>query len=252
MIAPRPLPTNPAIVASSEVVDDSAEPGAFKLRLARVEDVTAPQGPVLSVGTSRAKRSLDVALISACLPVLLPVMVAIAVAIRLDSKGPILLYQRRVGRNGRAFKMWKFRSMVEGAEAKLQAYLAADPAARTEWEETHKLKNDPRVTPLGRILRRTSLDELPQLWNILVGDMSLVGPRPIVRDEIDRYQAVYPLYTQSRPGLTGLWQVSGRSNTSYARRIVLDKIYIRRWSLAMDVGILLRTIPAVLFGRGAY
>src|SRR5690606_27026488 len=155
-------------------------------------------------------------------------------------------------RNGRAFKMWKFRSMIEGAEEKLEAYLAADPTARAEWAETQKLKNDPRVTPLGRILRRTSLDELPQLWNILVGDMSLVGPRPIVRDEIDRYQAVYPLYMQSRPGLTGLWQVSGRSNTSYARRIVLDKIYIRRWSFAMDIGILLRTIPAVLFGRGAY
>jgi len=244
MIAPRPIQSPLASVTTSEPVRlKLAEP-------AEAEESSHALG--LLVGTSRLKRWLDISAILLMSPVVLPVMGVIAMAIRMDSFGPILITQRRVGRHGRSFRMWKFRSMVVDAEARLARHLASDPAAREEWEANQKLRSDPRVTPLGKLLRRSSLDELPQLWNVLRGEMSLVGPRPIVRDEVERYHKVYPLYTQSRPGLTGLWQVSGRSNISYARRIVLDQIYIRRWSIGMDLKILLRTVPAVLFGRGAY
>lgn len=250
MIASSSVSSNRPRATSSEGVEASPLVETFTLRVATPSSQTL-QSERFAVGSSRAKRALDVGLVLAVLPVVLPVMLAVATAIRLDSKGPMLLNQVRVGRAGRSFKMWKFRSMVVGADAKLEGYLRCNPAAQREWNESRKLRHDPRVTPLGRFLRRTSLDELPQLWNVLRGEMSLVGPRPIVRDEIDRYEAVYPLYMQSRPGLTGLWQVSGRSNIAYARRIVLDKIYIRRWSIGMDLRILARTLPAVLFGRGA-
>lgn len=256
MIASRPVPSTPSIVvASSEATELKADAEPFTLRLAASSGTERRRESAFEsffVGRSRMKRGFDVGLVLLVLPLLVPVMALIAMAIRWDSAGPILLFQRRVGRHGSIFKMWKFRSMVVGADVKLERYLSENPQARIEWNETQKLRFDPRVTKLGRFLRRTSLDELPQLWNVLCGEMSLVGPRPIVSEEISRYEAVYPLYMQSRPGLTGLWQVSGRSNVSYSRRIVLDKIYIRRWSMKMDLRILLRTIPAVLFGRGAY
>lgn len=197
------------------------------------------------------KRAMDVLGAGAMLAVLAPFMLAIALIIRLDG-GPALFGHRRVGRHGREFFCLKFRSMVTDSQARLEALLARDPAARAEWEATQKLKNDPRVTRIGRFLRATSLDELPQLINVLLGQMSLVGPRPVIQSELDRfYGAAAAHYMSVRPGLTGLWQVSGRSDTGYAQRVALDVAYVARPSLWQDVSILLRTPMVVLSRRGA-
>jgi Undecaprenyl-phosphate galactose phosphotransferase WbaP len=170
----------------------------------------------------------------------------------LDSRGPIVYSQKRLGRGNKPFKVYKFRSMVKNADEVLKEHLAAYPELRREWEETHKLKDDPRVTRVGRFIRRYSLDELPQLWNVLKGDMSLVGPRPIVDAEVARYDDAFGLYCLVRPGMTGYWQVSGRSNTSYERRVELDSFYIRNWSIWLDITILMGTVGVVVYGDGAY
>lgn len=182
----------------------------------------------------------------------LPLFVAIALLIRLDSRGPIFYGQTRIGQNGELFKAWKFRSMVQNADQALRVYLAKHPDLKEDWEENQKLRNDPRVTRVGRFLRQTSLDELPQLWNILRGEMSLVGPRPIISEEIERYGDKFSLYTKVTPGLTGLWQVSGRNNLPYEERVNLDAYYVRNWSVWLDVYILIRTVWVVLSGEGAY
>ena len=181
----------------------------------------------------------------------LPLIALIAVAIKLDSKGPVIYGHRRSGRGGQAFLAWKFRSMVVNADTVLTDHLQRDAMARDEWESKQKLRNDPRVTRLGRLLRKSSLDELPQLWNVLIGEMSLVGPRPIVNAEKQRYRERISLYEHVLPGLSGLWQVSGRNDTTYEERVELDSYYVRNWSFWLDVCILARTIPALLFGRGA-
>jgi len=197
------------------------------------------------------KRAMDTMGAGALLLVLAPVMLVIALMIRLDG-GPALFGHMRVGRYGRPFACLKFRSMVTDSQARLEALLARDSEARAEWEATHKLKNDPRVTRIGRFLRATSLDELPQLINVLLGQMSLVGPRPVIQTELDRfYGAAAAHYMSVRPGVTGLWQVSGRSDTSYAQRVALDVAYVARPSLWQDITILLRTPMAVLSRRGA-
>lgn len=183
---------------------------------------------------------------------LLPILILTAVLIRLDSPGPIFYGQTRIGQGGRRFKAWKFRSMVQNADQVLEDYLNQHPELRDAWEKDHKLKCDPRVTRVGRFLRRTSLDELPQLWNILRGEMSLVGPRPIVDEEIWRYGDKLSLYSKVTPGLTGMWQVSGRNDISYEERVNLDTYYVRNWSVWLDVYILLRTIWVVIVGEGAY
>ncbi|HEY9816889.1 MAG TPA: undecaprenyl-phosphate galactose phosphotransferase WbaP [Candidatus Obscuribacterales bacterium] len=183
---------------------------------------------------------------------LIPFIAIIALLIRLDSPGPIFYRHTRLGRGGRPFKAWKFRSMVQNADRVLQDYLDRHPELRESWEQDHKLKRDPRVTRVGRFLRRTSLDELPQLWNILRGEMSLVGPRPIVDEEIPRYGDTFELYTKVSPGLTGLWQVSGRNNITYDERVNLDAYYVRNWSVWLDFYILMRTVWVVAFGEGAY
>lgn len=152
----------------------------------------------------------------------------------------------RVGFGGKPFNCYKFRSMVANSEEVLKAYLEANPDLSMEWEETHKIRNDPRVTLLGWMLRKSSLDELPQLFNIIRGDMSCVGPRPIVKDELNRYGDHLGEYLRTRPGLTGLWQVSGRSSMDYASRVALDSQYVRNWSVWLDVVILFRTIFAVM------
>jgi Undecaprenyl-phosphate galactose phosphotransferase WbaP len=198
------------------------------------------------------KRLLDVVFTLAGGVALLPLLFYIAVAVKMSSRGPVLFSSPRIGRDGRRFKMWKFRSMLINGDAVLEDYFATYPEYREEYEVTHKLRWDPRITRIGRFIRKTSLDELPQLWNVLVGEMSLVGPRPILLEEEVRYGEYYPLYTLVAPGITGLWQVSGRSNTSYGERLQLVAYYVRNWSLWLDIYLLLKTLRIVLFGRGAY
>ncbi len=199
-----------------------------------------------------AKRAMDVAIAGAALLVALPFFLIVAALVRADG-GPAFYAHPRVGRGGRIFGCLKFRSMVVDSQARLEALLATDPAARAEWEATRKLRNDPRITRIGRILRATSLDELPQLINVLKGEMSIVGPRPVTQAELDRhYGAAAAHYLSVRPGITGLWQVSGRSETSYDQRVALDVAYVSQASLLGDVRILLRTPAAVLSRRGAH
>lgn len=198
-----------------------------------------------------AARSLDIAFALGLAVVFSPVLLAATVMLGL-SDGPVLFRQARLGRGGREFAVYKFRTMVPDAPRLLEEVLAKDPALRAEWEQTFKLKNDPRVTPIGRFLRKTSLDELPQLWNIIKGDMSLVGPRPIEPFEIAKYGRYSRHYFSQRPGLTGLWQVSGRSDASYQRRVVLDAYYAKHRSLWLNLKIILKTVRVVLTGNGAY
>jgi len=198
------------------------------------------------------KRIFDLVAASFLMLLAFPFALAIALAIVLETRGPVFFGHMRVGRSHRPFRLWKFRSMVANADAALQKHLEQNPRDLAEWLNSHKLKNDPRVTRVGRWLRRSSLDELPQLWNVLCGDMSLVGPRPIVEEEIAKYGLEFSLYLQVSPGLTGLWQVSGRNDTSYRRRLDLDSEYIRNWTFRMDGMVLLRTIRVVLYGHGAY
>lgn len=194
------------------------------------------------------KRPLDI--IGAILGVLLfaPLFLLIAVAVRLDSPGPVLFRSERWGLHGRRIFIWKFRTMVQGAEG----VLSGDKSLRAAFGTNIKLANDPRLTRVGRWLRRWSLDELPQFYNVLTGELSLVGPRPKLIGEEHRYGDAWPTIISVRPGLTGLWQVSGRATTTYAERIVLDLRYVARMSLLWDVVILLRTIPTVFRGHGAY
>jgi lipopolysaccharide/colanic/teichoic acid biosynthesis glycosyltransferase len=178
--------------------------------------------------------------------------IVISVLIMLDSKGGPFYAQTRIGRGGRRFQAYKFRTMVVNADQVLQRYLDESPELNAEWKATHKLKQDPRVTRVGAILRKLSLDEMPQFWNIILGEMSLIGPRPIVDAEIEKYGKCFDLYIQARPGLTGLWQVSGRSDTSYQQRVELDEYYLMNRSLKMDLVILLKTVYVVVGRKGAY
>lgn len=199
-----------------------------------------------------AKRALDILGAGIGLVLLSPFFLIVALMVRADG-GPAFFAHQRVGRGGKLFGCLKFRSMVIDSQARLEALLANDPAARAEWEATRKLKNDPRITRIGRFLRSTSLDELPQLINVLRGEMSLVGPRPVQEAEIDRYYGASAAhYMAVRPGITGLWQVSGRSETSYESRVALDVAYVSRPSMIADLTILLRTPVAVLSRRGAH
>ncbi len=186
------------------------------------------------------------------LVLLLPFMALIALVVYLEDGGPVLFSQSRLGFGGRSFRCLKFRSMSVNAEARLAALLDQSDEVRAEWERRHKLKVDPRITRVGRVLRKLSLDELPQLFNVLAGDMTLVGPRPIVQAEIWRYGARFKHYCSVRPGLTGLWQVSGRSDASYRARVAMDVIYARKRTAVLDLKILVATIPAVIFTRGSY
>ena len=207
---------------------------------------------LLLPGPRSLKRAID--LTSALLGGLLisPLLLLIAIWIKLDSRGPVFYGHTRIGQEGRRFKAWKFRSMIPDADRVLQDYLERHPELQAEWVATQKLKNDPRVTRVGRWLRKLSLDELPQLWNVIRGEMSLVGPRPIVQEELAKYGEKGVLYLKVKPGMTGLWQVSGRSETSYQERVEIDAYYVRNWSVWLDMYILARTVWAILFGRGAY
>lgn len=200
----------------------------------------------------RLKRLMDLALCVSALPALLPICLLLCLLIRLDSRGAPIYRHERIGRDGKPFLLYKFRTMTKDADERLRACLQADPELAREWAETQKLKNDPRLTRMGHFLRKTSLDELPQILNILLGQMTLVGPRPIVENEKLKYGRYFGEYCEVRPGLTGLWQTSGRNDTTYSQRVAYDHYYINHWSLWLDLWILAKTIPVALSGRGAY
>jgi len=207
----------------------------------------------LQVGWLRVgKRAIDLAIVIALAPLWLPLMYTLALLVRLGSKGNAFYSQKRLGLHGKTFACWKLRSMVQNADEVLQKHLSENPELMEEWMRDHKLKNDPRVTWIGKFLRKTSLDELPQLFNVLYGEMSLVGPRPIVTAEIEKYGEVWNLYKIVTPGITGLWQVNGRNNTTYEERLGFDDYYVRNWSLWFDLHIMMCTVKVVFLREGAY
>jgi lipopolysaccharide/colanic/teichoic acid biosynthesis glycosyltransferase len=212
----------------------------------------APADRALRQSASPGARAFEIAVALVAILIFLPFLILSALAIKASAPGPVLFVQRRVGRDGTLFPCFKFRTMVLNAQDVLDTLLASSPEARAEWDKDQKLRNDPRVTPIGAILRKSSLDELPQLFNILAGHMSVVGPRPIIEAEICRYGSRFDAYCSVRPGLTGLWQVSGRNEVSYEARVRLDALYTRRKSPLYDLAICLRTVPAVLASRGVY
>jgi len=197
-------------------------------------------------------RVFDVAVALAILAVTLPFLLVLAVVLYVSDPGPLFFVHRRIGYKGKFFGCLKFRTMKLNGDAILQDHLARSPAALREWVETHKLKDDPRVTKLGSIVRKLSLDEFPQLVNVLRGEMSIVGPRPIVEAEVERYGRFFEYYSHVRPGLTGLWQISGRNDTSYRERVELDVEYVSRKGLLLDSWLLIKTVPAVLLAKGSY
>jgi exopolysaccharide production protein ExoY len=229
-------------------------------RLVRVldQDLTWPAGSsdpaeIVRSWSARAalKRVFDIIGALVLGVVFLPLMLVIVMLLASDG-GAVIYRHRRVGRDGRNFECLKFRSMVPDADRVLRELLERRPELKAEWLQDHKLRGDPRVTGLGRFLRRTSLDELPQLWNVVRGQMSLVGPRPVVREELMRYGRSLPVYLSAKPGITGLWQVTGRNDTDYRRRVALDVYYVRRQNLLLDLYILVKTTRVVLGGGGAY
>ena len=218
-----------------------------KLRTRRYQAADPP-----CVVGGRGKRYFDVAAAFSSILFWLPLLCLIAIAIKFADGGPIFYRHRRIGQNGKAFDCFKFRTMVVDADTTLRHHLAANPDAAREWQQNHKLKCDPRITPLGAVLRKTSLDELPQLFNIVKGEMSLVGPRPIVLNEVPKYGECIAHYMRARPGLTGAWQISGRNDVDYARRVWLDTEYVENWSFGRDLAIIVSTFRVVLTSRGCY
>ncbi|MES5097771.1 sugar transferase [Agrobacterium sp. BA1120] len=208
-------------------------------------DVSFPIGGI-------AKRSFDVSSALLALLVLSPIFLMIMALVKFSDRGPAFYGHRRVGHNGRSFHCLKFRTMVMNGDEVLRQYLSANPDAAEEWKSTRKLKDDPRVTAIGTVLRKLSLDELPQLINIIRGEMSVVGPRPVVDEELNYYESAASYYLSTRPGLTGLWQISGRNDVSYKARVDFDTQYVRNWSMMQDVFIIVKTIPAVCMSRGSY
>jgi Undecaprenyl-phosphate galactose phosphotransferase WbaP len=199
-----------------------------------------------------AKRMVDIFLALIAGLLLAPVLMVVAALVRSTSRGPVFYSQPRIGKDRRIFRAWKFRTMARDAEQMLEEHFERNPDRRLEWRVKRKLRDDPRLTPVGHFLREFSLDELPQLWNVFLGQMSLVGPRPIAADELVRYGEGIELYTKVLPGITGLWQVSGRNDTTYDERVRLDEYYVRNWSVWMDLWILERTLRCVITRRGAY
>jgi Undecaprenyl-phosphate galactose phosphotransferase WbaP len=197
------------------------------------------------------KRAFDIVVSVLLLTLLAPLFAWLVLKVR-QTDGPAFFGHQRISLQGQAFPCYKFRTMVTNSAEVLERLLREDPEAREQWEREFKLKTDPRITPIGDLLRRTSLDELPQLWNVLRGEMSLVGPRPVIRDELEKYGEDVSYYLQVRPGMTGLWQVSGRNDVDYETRVALDAWYVRNWSLWNDIVILLKTVRVVLARDGAY
>ena len=222
-----------------------------KLRLASVA-VSRPIIQRLRPIGSSSKRTIDILLAISAIILLAPLLIICFVAVVLTSPGPALFRHQRVGFNGKPFGCLKFRTMVTDAPERLRQLLDSDAAAAAEWAATCKLRYDPRTTVIGNLLRKSSLDELPQLFNVLKGEMSIVGPRPVTEEELVRYSSAVSEYKACRPGITGLWQVSGRSTTTYSRRVACDTFYAQNWSMTLDVKILVRTIPSLLLTDSAY
>lgn len=252
--ATRPVPHRPHLVGKlqrrkqAETLEGAAEGGSVGLP-ATVEQVARLGAAQLPDRLS--KRVLDLAGVILLGLIFAPLMICIVVLLKRNG-GRVLYRHKRIGRGGVPFECLKFRTMVPDADRVLREILERDPELKAEWVRDHKLKEDPRVTAVGRLLRRTSLDELPQLWNVLRGEMSLVGPRPVVREELLRYGRSVGMYLAARPGITGLWQVTGRNDTDYHRRVQLDTYYVRHQNLLLDLYILLKTTGVVLGGTGAY
>lgn len=198
------------------------------------------------------KRMLDFALLLLSAPITIPLTIVVAILVKLTSEGPAFYGHKRIGKNGREFKCWKFRSMVIDADKQLEKILAENPEMRAEWEKDRKFTNDPRITKVGKILRKTSIDEIPQFFNILTGEMSFIGPRPVTKPELKRYGNKSDFILSVQPGLSGMWQISGRSDTGYEERIILDSYYIQNWSIWLDLWIIIKTVYVVIKGKGAY
>lgn len=198
------------------------------------------------------KRTVDLLILLVSSPFVLPLVLVVSLLIKLSGPGPVFYGHKRIGKNGKEFKCWKFRSMNIRSQEMLEEILATDPVRRAEWEAERKFKDDPRVTKFGKILRKTSLDELPQLINVLLGQMSFVGPRPVTESETEKYGSYKDYVLSVLPGLSGMWQISGRSETSYEERIYYDTYYIQNWSVWLDIWILIKTVGVVLIGKGAY
>jgi exopolysaccharide production protein ExoY len=228
---------------------DSASPGGVKSPLEEGQD---HKNWALSPWSRAIKRTMDVAGASLFLIVFLPMFLAVAAGVRLSSPGTIFYVQTRAGRGGRNFQFYKFRSMQMDSEEVLSSFLDSDSAAKQKWEQFQKVDNDPRITRFGQFIRRTSLDELPQFWNVLKGDMSLVGPRPCMLKQRELYGRHWPAYCAVKPGITGLWQVSGRNKLTYQKRVALDAEYVKFWSVWADFRILAQTVGVVLRAQGAH
>ena len=209
------------------------------------------QPPQLTLLQRSVKRSVDILGALTFFLLLGPVYLAVALAVRISMGHPVHFWQTRMGEGGQRFRFYKFRSMVRNSENILDEYLSKNDVARTQWDTFQKLEKDPRITPLGRFIRKLSLDELPQFWNVLKGDMSLIGPRPCMERQRSLYGKHWEHYCAMRPGITGLWQVSGRNRLSYAQRVELDAQYVTNWSLWLDIKILAKTVTAVISGEGS-
>lgn len=247
----RPLPSRPHLVGRIERFNAALTPAAEAELGADPGGEHALAAEALPFPEKLTKRVLDLVGVLVLGLVFAPLMLVIVMLLKRNG-GTVLYRHRRVGRGGATFECLKFRTMVPDADRVLREILERDPVLKAEWLRDHKLKEDPRVTSVGRMLRRTSLDELPQLWNVVRGEMSLVGPRPVVREELLRYGRSVGIYLAARPGITGLWQVTGRNDTDYHRRVELDTYYVCNQNLLLDLCILLKTTGVVLGGTGAY
>jgi undecaprenyl-phosphate galactose phosphotransferase len=217
------------------------------------EEAILPTGIRCKVRHFPVKRIFDIIFSILALTIALPCMILIAIVIKMTAGGKVFFSHERIGRGGKRFQCYKFRTMFPDSEERLKTLLKINPQLREEWERKHKLANDPRITPIGRFLRKTSLDELPQFFNVLKGDMSVVGPRPVVQNELDKHFGVKAGKIFSiRPGITGPWQVSGRSDTSYKTRVMLDEKYVDSRSMMVDLKLIVKTIPSMISSKGAY
>jgi exopolysaccharide production protein ExoY len=232
-------------MTNSEMVSSTGEQFQFNDYCDSSEEILIQQNAY--------KRLFDIVFSFAVLICGFPLFLCISLAILLTSKGNVIFAQERVGRGGKSFKFYKFRTMIGSAEQELSEILASNPALQSEWDISQKLKNDPRITKIGSFLRKTSLDELPQFWNVLIGDLSVVGPRPFLKEQVEQHLGEKAAKILSvRPGLTGIWQTSGRNHTTFLQRITMEEMYVEQTSFLLDLKLILKTIPCVVLGKGAY